>query len=141
MKRRLKQHGRGRGGVCECSQSGHGHGRRCSNGLVLESRWRPWKKNLSGTYDLQNCEIQCEKCVRTYADDDFFVPEREIEQARKNIRERQKLEGRLEQQKREERERAEERRRRIRDYGDLELSPTIVFWKGKSHSGPTNHSL
>jgi len=56
--------------VCECSNTIHGHGKRCSTRLLwtgqggeLGSGWRACRKTVLGPDSLTNCQIRCARCA------------------------------------------------------------------------------
>jgi len=61
--------------VCECTDSAHGHGKRCSTRLVwllqgsdAGAGWRACGRTTLGPYDLSNCQIRCRRCQEAMID-------------------------------------------------------------------------
>jgi hypothetical protein len=59
------------GGRCECTNSDHGHSKRCGRELLRDRRgaepsyrWEAHKKVADGEDNLSNCEILCHECFK-----------------------------------------------------------------------------
>ena len=56
-------------GICECTNTAHGRGKRCSTRLLWTLQggqagagWRACRKTTWGMDGLENCEIRCARC-------------------------------------------------------------------------------
>lgn len=57
-------------GVCECTDTAHGHAKRCSTRLFwiqggeLGAAWKACRKKTTwGPDTLENCQIRCARCL------------------------------------------------------------------------------